>query len=215
MITSIGVLGENELKTFIVSFIESGESMNSRLNRLTYYTEMVLSEPSILKAQIVNVKEYLMKTGEKFVIGFIRGNTDTDYYYFLKEKGYLKKGSEFLFYFYAIKNKDVYSHHKDVFKAKFFRFYKNKIEITDSYKLEPILCRILSNRLMSKKELVERLNNQGFNTNEEKHYADFYYVLKVKVESDTYSVDELKIADVNSKNGNDTFSPHSPKVICC
>ena len=30
----IGVIGENELRSFIVSLIESGEAKNSRLNRL-------------------------------------------------------------------------------------------------------------------------------------------------------------------------------------
>lgn len=46
-----------------------------------------------------------------------------------------------------------------------------------------------------------------------KHHADFYYVLKVTVEDESFSKDELKISEVNSQNGNDTFSPHSPKVL--
>ena len=211
---SIGILGETELKNFILSLIKSGEAKNSRLNRLKYYTEMILSEPSIFKGKVVDSTESPMKEGDKYVIGYIRSDSETDYYNFLRSSGLLKKGSEFLFYFYAIKNKDVYSHHKDVFKAKFFRFYKNQIDITDSYELEPVLCRILSNELVSKSELIERLKDLGFDTNEEEHHADFYYVLKVKVENDNYSDDELTIADVNSKNGNDTFSPHSPKVVC-
>lgn len=212
---SIGVPGENELKSFILSMIESGEAKNSRLNRLRYYTEMILSEPSIFKGYAVNATYEPMKTGDMYVMGYIRGNTETDYYSFLRENGFLHRESEFLFYFYAIKGKDVYSHHKDVFRAKFFRFYKNQIDITESYRLEPVLCRILSNELISKSELVDKLREQGFNTSEEKHHADFYYVLKLKVESDDFSLDELKISDVNLQNGNDTFSPHSPKVLYC
>ncbi len=212
---SIEVLGENELKLFILSLIKSSVTKNSRLNRLKYYTEMILGEPSVYKSQKIKTTEVYMKTGDKVVVGYIRGNSETDYYNFLKGSGLLQRGAEFIFYFYAIKDNNVYSHHKDVFKAEFFRFYKNQIDSDGFYKLEPVLCRIISNELISKSELVNRLQNQGFDTNEEDHYADFYYVLKVRVESDSYSEDELRIQEVNSKNGNDTFSPHSPKVICC
>lgn len=211
---SIGVLGENELRSFIVSMIESGEARNSRLNRLRYYTEMILSEPSIFKRHAVDMAKESMKSGDLYVMGYIRGDSEKDYYSFLEINGFLHKGAEFLFYFYAIKDKDVYSHHKDIFRVKFFRFYKNQIDTTGSYRLEPVLCKVLSNELISKTELVNKLCELGFDTDEEKHHADFYYVLKVKVEDDQYSADELKISDVNLQNGNDTFSPHSPKVVC-
>lgn len=210
---SIEVLGENELKTFIVSLIESREANNSRLNRLRYYTEMILSEPSIFKGQSASLAAKPMKKGDMYVMGYIRGDSESDYYYFLKKKGLLHTGSEFLFYFYAIKGKDVYSHHKDIFRATHFRFYKNRIRETDTYKLEPVLCRIISNELISKSELVEKLCDLGYITDEEKHHADFYYVLKVEVEDEGYLLDELKISEVNMQNGNDTFSPHSPKVL--
>ncbi len=209
---SIGVMGENELRTFIVSLIESGEAKNSRLNRLKYYTEMILREPSISKVNSVAQTSGPMKQGDMFVIGYIR-DEQNGYYGFLEENGLLKKDSEFLFYFYAISGKDVYSHHKDIFKAQYFRFYKNEIEATDSYKLEPVLCTISSNELISKSELVSKLRDIGYETTEEEHSADFYYVLKVKVEDDQYSGEELKVSEVNAKNGNDTFSPHSPKVL--
>ena len=210
---SIGVLGENELKTFIVSLIESQETNNSRLNRLKYYTEMIISEPSMFKVQPVSPVAEPMKKGYMYVMGYIRGDSESDYYYFLKKKGLLHTGSEFFFYFYAIKGKDVYSHHKDIFRATHFRFYKNQIRETNTYKLEPVICKIISNELISKSELVEKLCDLGYITDEEKHYADFYYVLKVKVEDEGYLHDELKISDVNMQNGNDTFSPHSPKVL--
>lgn len=50
-------------------------------------------------------------------------------------------------------------------------------------------------------------------TDEDSHHADFYYVLKVKVEAENYQREEFKITVVNNQNGNDTFSPHSPKVM--
>ena len=150
-----------------------------------------------------------MKKGDMYVMGYIRA----DYYNFLKENGFLHTGSEFLFYFYAIKDKDVYSHHKDIFRASHFRFYINQIRETNTYMLEPAVCKIVSNELISKSELVNNLRNMGFDTDEESHYADFYYVLKVKVEAENYQREEFKITVVNSQNGNDTFSPHSPKVM--
>lgn len=211
---SSGALGESELREFIVSLIESGERNNSRLNRLKYYMEMVLGEPSVYREWKVNNSPVLLKKGDMCVIGYIRADSDDDYYYYLKENGLLRTGSEFPFYFYAIKGKDVYSHHKDVFKATDFRFYKNHIRETGTYKLEPVLCKIVSNELISKTELVGKLRKMGYNTDEKKHHADFYYVLTVRVEDESYSYDEFKISEINLQNGNDTFSPHSPKVIC-
>lgn len=79
--------------------------------------------------------------------------------------------------------------------------------------LEPIVCKIISNELISKSELVNSLRNMGFETDENSHYADFYYVLKVKVEIENYRRKEIKITEVNNQNGNDTFSPYSPKVM--
>ena len=67
--------------------------------------------------------------------------------------------------------------------------------------------------MVSKRELVCKLREIGYETLEDNHNADFYYVLRVKVVDEHYSGDELKISDVNAINGNDTFSPHSPKVL--
>ena len=209
-----GELGESKLKEFITSLIASKAANNSRLNRLKYYTEMVLREPSIFRKQKMNDATLYVKKRDMCVIGYIRANSSNDYYYYLKENGLLKTGAEFLFYFYAIEGTDVYSHHKDIFRATDFRFYINQIHETDTYKLEPVLCKIISNELISKTELVEKLRKSGYNTDEARHHADFYYVLTVRVEEDSYSYDEFKISDINSQNGNDTFSPHSPKVIC-
>lgn len=72
----------------------------------------------------------------------------------------------------------------------------------------------MSNELISRKELVDRLLMQGYITTEDRHHADFYYTLTVRVVNTGAGDCNLKIYDVNSKNGNDTFSPHSPKVIC-
>ncbi len=210
---SIDVLGERELKNFVISLIESRKASNSRLNRLNYYTEMIISEPSMFSGQLVRTTGEPMKKGDMYVMGYIRADSPKDYYYFLKENGFLREGSEFFFYFYAIKGSDVYSHHKDIFKANYFRFYINQIRETNKYVLEPMICKIVSNELMSKSELVKKLCDMGFSTDENSHHADFYYVLKVKVEAEDCQTNELTIPEVNNQNGNDTFSPHSPKVL--
>lgn len=215
---SIDVQGENELKDFITKLIMAKGIHNSRLNRMKYYTEMILREPSISKGNAKNNNNYpalYTKKGNMCVMGYIRADSSDDYYFYLKENGFLKNEAEFLFYFYAIKGNDVYSHHKDIFRATDFRFYINKVRETNSYKLEPVLCKIVSYELISKTELVERLVKSGYNTDETKHYADFYYVLTVRVSDDSYSYNEFKMTEINLQNGNDTFSPHSPKVICC
>ena len=43
--------------------------------------------------------------------------------------------------------------------------------------------------------------------------AEFYYVLKLKVKAADNLVQEISVKVMNSMNGNDTFSPHSPKVV--
>lgn len=219
---SINITGENELRNFITKLIESREKANSRLNRMKYYMEMVLREPVVkaLDVQKKTVETFgnsmalTSEKGDSCVLGYIRADHSTDYFSFLRKNGLLNNGAEFLFYFYAIKGQNVYSHHKDIFKATDFRFYTNDINETGSYKLEPVLCKIVSNELISRKELVERLKMQGYKTTECKHHADFYYTMTVKVVNTNAGNCDLKISDVNSENGNDTFSPHSPKVIC-
>lgn len=211
---SIDEAGENELRDFIESLLKTKEADNSRLNRMRYYTEMVLQEPSAENDTDPSfANKAVRNTGEQCIIGYIRGDSDEDYYFFLRDNAVFEEGKEFLFYFYAIKGTNVYSHHPDIFKTDFFRFYVNNPRESGVYELEPVLCRVSSNELISKTELVKRLRNQGYNTDEEKHGADFYYVLTVKAERIDCPKQALKASFVNSQNGNDTFSPHSPKII--
>ncbi len=225
--------GESELKSFILALIESRAADNTRLYRMNHYTEMVIKEPALTtinkETDITNfdktptVIESTDSADVKYdklcALGYIRSGNENDYYYFLKEKGLLKNGSVFLFYFYAIKDKQVYSHHKDIFNTSYFRFYKNRISDNDTYVLEPVLCSVIPNEnnlkyeLVSKTDLVKKLKGLGYVTDEKKHHADFYYVLNVRVINDNYKTDEFKTSFINSKNGNDTFSPHTPKVI--
>ena len=208
---SNSALGEKELCRFISDMIKEKGQDNSRLNRLKYYAEMVMQEPAAFKNTQVDSSDGLAKA--LCVIGYIRSERPSDYYHSLEQNDLLKPGKEFLFYYYAIKGNTVYSHHHDIAKAGTFRFYKNNIDITKTYDLEPILCDIVSNNLVSKQELVNQLNSQGFLTSVDNHNADFYYVMKVKVVKDCLPRESKNISDINGINGNDSFSPHSPKVI--
>lgn len=214
---SIDEAGENELRNFITELLESKGALYSRLNRMKQYTEMVLREPSV---SLLNTADYQIgkkdenvQKGIRCVLGYIRALKEDDYYYSLVENNLLFTGAEFLFYFYAIKDSYVYSHHPDIFKTKRFCFYKNSIMDTKKYILEQTICEIESNELISKKELVERLNVQGYKTNERNHHADFYYVLKVKVIGNMCDLKEIGVDEISLQNGNDAYSPHSPKIF--
>ena len=201
---------EEELKDFITSLIDAKEKNVSRLNRLMNYTEAVLREPAVRELDMrKDKKEKISLNKKECIIGYIRN----DRYTALQVKGLLKAGEGFLFYFYAIKGQQVYSHHKDITKTAYFRFYTNDIDKTGSYDLLPILCIVDNNELISKSELVLRLNRQGYQTKEENHHADFYYALTVRVIDDNFDALSIPVAKVNAINGNDTFSPHSPKII--
>ena len=214
---SIDSLGEAELKKFITSLVTEKSQSSSRLNRLKYYNEMIIREPaspSVTKVKhLNNAQRFSAVSDELCVIGYLRANTSQDYYNYLLNADKLEVGTEFYFYYYAIKDGVVYSHHYDIAKAGRIRFFTNDISGTNAYRLEPVICSIEANELISKADLVERLNAMGYKTEEKKHHADFYYVMKVKVISNTTSIVSLKTTEVNAINGNDSFSPHSPKVL--
>lgn len=202
---------EARLKDFVNTLIAEREKNVSRLNRLMSYEEAVLREPSVEELDVRNDKKdkILFDGKERCIIGYIRD----DYYASLYENGLLNEGRHFLFYFYAIKGQQVYSHHRDITRTKYFRFYTNDIRKSESYDLHPIVCKVENNELISQNELVHRLSEQRYNTNKANHHADFYYVLTVKVIDDCADAVSIPVQDVNAQNGNDTFSPHSPKII--
>lgn len=214
---SIDKEGEKELRDFITKLLESKGALYSRLNRMKHYTEMVLREPSV---SLLNSTSYTTgkkdrdeQRGEQCTLGYIRASKEEDYYYSLVKNNLLINGAEFLFYFYAIKDAHVYSHHPDIFKTKRFCFYKNSLEDTKKYIPEQVICEIESNELISRNELVGRLILQGYKTNEENHHADFYYVQKVKVIDNTCKLKEMSVSEIGLQNGNDAYSPHSPKIF--
>ncbi len=210
---SISKLGENELRQFIMGLITEKSQKNSRLNRLKYYAEMIYQEPVAFKHHNDDERTRKNLSDSLCVIGYIRADKPTDYYFSLKNNGLLENGKEFIFYYYAIKGNTVYSHHHDIAKAGMFRFYKNNIYTSGTYDLEPVLCEIKENELVSRQELVERLNKQGYITSIEDHHADFYYMMKVKVVNNLLEAEIRSVREINGLNGNDSFSLHSPRVV--
>lgn len=208
---SIQADSENALKDFISEIIEARSRKYSRLNRILSYSNLVLGEPAISmldKRTAGKEKDNKNIHDDLCVIGYLR----PDYYEVLSRANLLSVGKTFVFYYYAIKGESVYSHHEDIGKAKYLRFYQNDISDTGTYEIEPVKGIIKSRELVSKKQLDEILAEKGSNDDKERS-ADFYYVFKVEI----ISCNEIKISsknnDLNGVNGNDTFSPHSPKVV--
>lgn len=208
---SIQADSENVLKDFISEIIEACSRKYSRLNRMLSYNNLVLSEPAIDmldKRAFGKEKDNKNIRDDLCVIGYLR----PDYHEILNNAGLLDSGKIFVFYYYAIKGESVYSHHEDIGKAKYFRFYQNEISDTGTYEIEPVEGIIRFRELVSKKQLDEILTESGCNDGEERS-ADFYYTLKVEVISCNESKISCKTGNLNGINGNDTFSPHSPKVV--
>ena len=136
------------------------------MNRLKYYSEMILREPALKKENSKSeiVKDMSFAEKENCILGYIRAEKEYDYYYFLEKSNKFTMGAHFSFYFYAIKGTSVYSHHKEVMQTKKFRFYCNDIRKENIYKLSPVLCEVESCELISKDDLVERLVSEGYET---------------------------------------------------
>lgn len=104
---------------------------------------------------------------------------------------------ETVFYFYAINGTNVYTHYSNLFQNDKLCFNKNSIDVTHRYQIELVLCAVTSNELVSKNALVRRLKDLGFETDEARHNADFYYVLNVEVMDDHCNSVEIGIDLVN------------------
>lgn len=208
---SIQADSEHALKDFISEIIEARSRKYSRLNRMLSYSNLVLGEPAIStldKRTSGKEKDNKNIHNDLCVIGYLR----PDYCELLCRASLLSVGKTFVFYYYAIKGQSVYSHHEDIGKAKYFRFYQNDISNTGTYEINPIRGIIKTRELVSKKQLDEILTESCCNDGKERT-ADFYYVLKVEIISCNESMISCKNGDLNGVNGNDTFSPHSPKVV--
>ena len=208
---SIQSESENILKKFITEIIEACSRKYSRLNRMQAYNNIILNEPAIgiLDKRITGKEKDNRNIHDNLcAVGYIR----PDYYETLNRAGLLNPGKKFVFYYYAIKGESVYSHHEDIGKAKYFRFYKNVISDADTYEIEPIEGMITARELVSRKQLGKKLAEAGCNDGKTRT-ADFYYVLTIEVLDSRVPNIICKSGSLNRVNKNDTFSPHSPKVV--
>lgn len=150
---SIQVDSENALKDFISEIIEARSRKYSRLNRMLSYSNLVLGEPAIStldKRTSGKDKDNKNIHNDLYVIGYLR----PDYYEVLSKADILSIGKTFVFYYYAIKGESVYSHHEDIGKAKYIRFYQNDINATGTYEIELLKGIIKSRELVSKSSLM-------------------------------------------------------------
>lgn len=202
---------ENALRDFITEIIRTRSVKYSRLNRLLTYGNGILGEPAI---SVLDKRISGKDTDDRNIhknlcaIGYLR----PDYYETLDRNGLLLAGRRIIFYYYAIKGDSVYSHHEDIAKAKYIRFYKNDIYRSGTYEIEPFEGMIFSRKLVSRKQLDEMLNERNCNDGRQRS-ADFYYVIEAEICGWYCSRIICKTEELNSVNGNDTFSPHSPKVV--
>ena len=115
--------GKEEIAGFIRDAIKESEQKNSRISRLRYFSNIILREPP--SSDRAAEQYFKPAPAEKplCVIGYLK----MKYYRFLNDNGLLENGKEFLFYYYAIKGDFVYSHHKNIDKAQYFRMYINDI----------------------------------------------------------------------------------------
>lgn len=185
------------LQKFIVDIIDFKCRKDTRLARREALQNIVVQEPS--------TEETVVDSGsgnnELCLIGYLR----PDYVSGLN----LQAGSAFKFYYYAINNGFVYTHHKDSTRAKYFRFYSNAITQADGsveYNLSKWLCEVKSTRLVSKDDLKKELGDG------KEHKADFYFLSEIEVVQEC-AEKTLSQQQIKEFPGNDTLTPHTPKVV--
>ena len=208
---SIQSESEDALKFFITEILEARSRKYSRLNRMLTWNNSILNEPVIStldKRTTGKEKDNKNIHDDLCAVGYIR----PDYYNTLDKAGLLVPGRVFIFYYYAIKGEAVYSHHEDIGKAKYFRLYQNNISASGTYEIEPVVGVIKSRELVSRKQLDEKLTEVGCNDGKQRS-ADFYYVLTIETVNCKTQHISCKTVSMNGINKNDTFSPHSPKVV--
>lgn len=197
---------KNEIKIFIEKLIDYKSRTETRLARKTVLENTIILEPSV---EISNeskqeINKHLNNSQELCLIGYLRKN------YLDSIKSSLVVGGKFWYYYYAINQGYIYTHHKDCMKAQKFRFYTNVITDQDTgkvtYKLSKYDCKINSTELVSKSILNEKLGNDS------KHGIDFYFLCEIEIVKECEEKN-LTMEEINQYEGNDILTPHSPKVI--
>ena len=204
-------VGMDTLTRFIKDIIASETAVQSRLNRMKYYSESVIQEPEVVIENNLPLSKR-KDINHQVILGNLMDENSSDYYGFLKNNGYFETGMEFPFFFDAINGSYVYSHHPKIAKIDDIEFYANDVKSDGFYLLEPFHGKVVDSKLMSRDSLNEALKKVGYEIQEER-YADFYYVLTVRILNKSCETRQIPCEIIDSQNGNDTFAPSSPKVI--
>lgn len=194
--SNIAESGET-LRRFIVDIIKFKGRNDTRLARRESLRNIVVQEPSTDCGEDMTAYQ----NNDLCLIGYLR----PDYVSGLN----LQVNKKFYFYYYAINNGFVYTHHKDSTRAKYFRFYSNAITQADGsveYNLSKWLCEVKSTRLVSKDDLKKELGDG------KEHKADFYFLSEIEVVQEC-AEKTLSQQQINEFPGNDTLTPHTLKVV--
>lgn len=199
--------GCKSISNFIKDILDFKSKIASRQARKEYFENMVIRSPSMNGT--VHNAEY----NDFYMVGFIRD----DYYKFLCSEGIIppndcdtsfSSSKEFYFYYYAIKNDNVFIQHKDISRSKYFCAYTDFSYDITKVRLHNWKAEIITTELVSTNILTEKLKAKGFVANKN-HSADYYFLATLK--NATYQ--DNSSVQLQNDVSNIAASIHSPRVI--
>ena len=198
----------------ITEFIEKFQLSCSRRNRLKYYSEIVLNEPASPNISFEEFQSFgnkQEKLGADFVaFAFVSNIQKNRYYQFLSQNGLISKGKQAFYFYRAIKNGVVFTHHKDLSRAKKMFFYS--IE-NDEFKILPIQTSILSTELLSNSSLMSKMNKIGYKMQDSDLDADFYYLLQLEIIENSFNSNVNLNLQIEFIEQNSYLPSDSPRVL--
>ena len=203
--------GRKELASFLLDVIRENQHKSSRHSRAEFYLEGVISEPPLGSLPMDYEGSYLKngKTGAACILGQPPKSESSDYFGFLKEKNLLSKGMSFYYHVPLVCRGSVFSHHIALTKAKYFRFVDS--QTSSEYRLNPSVCYVKKITLLSQTDVAKCYERIGY-----REFTDLpnglYFLLELQVIG-TDSNTKLSRNFVDEENGNNAFSPKTPKVV--
>lgn len=198
----------------ITQFIENFQLSCSRRNRLKYYSEIVLNEPASPNISFEEFQSFgnkQEKLGADFVaFAFVSNIQKNRCYQFLSQNGLISKGKQAFYFYRAIKNGVVFTHHKDLSRAKKMFFYS--IE-NDEFKILPIQTSILSTELLSSSSLMSKMNKIGYKMQDSDLDADFYYLLQLEIIENSFNSNVNLNLQIDFIEQNSYLPSDSPRVL--
>ena len=198
----------------ITEFIENFQLSCSRRNRLKYYSEIVLNEPAspnISFEEFQSIGNKQEKLGFDFVaFAFVSNIQNNRYYQFLSQNSLICKGKQIFYFYRAIKNGVVFTHHKDLSRAKKMFFYSIENE---KFKILPIQSTILSIELLSCSSLNSKLDKIGYKMQDSEIDAEFYYLLVLEIIENSFNSNVNLNLQIDFIEQNSYLPSDSPRVL--